>query len=308
MHSRLLRAVSRVLLFSAILITPTAALAQWNVFGSPQGNKLAIGTLAKAQSTTDVRLFPLMDFNKKTKADVLAIRKQRALDQPGLLAGEYAPSSEVFGQLIDGRPWWGSQGLLLGAGTDSSIGTAWHSAGICNPFALILADLRTPSYSYSTSRFPTKLDFVKSGYPSRCAADRLVWNPRSSAAVITYNVTGFLARQNSYSLRPVQLSNVELEFQGYNARDFGFNYCAIDSSRSANVTGIQGKIVQIVHYFHCGPSCGIPGGCNNMSPKTPDLENFSISRLPAKCQFHLWKEKPTSTAQIPDFSYLIEFK
>lgn len=308
MHTPLSREFSLGLLFCAVLLTPTSALAQWNVFGSPQSNKLAIGQQAKVPGTIDVRIHSAMDFNKKTKAEILAIRKQRAVDQPALLAGDYVPSTDVFGQIVDGRPWWGVQGVLLGAGNDASIGTALHSTGICNPFALMLPEAFS-DYTYNTSRFPTKLDFAKSGYPSRCAPDRLVWNPKASSAVVTYNMTRHLALANTYTRAPIKVSDLTLNFDGYNARDFGFNYCAMDSSKSSNLTGGPlNKVVQIVHYFHCGPSCGIPGGCNNMSPTIADLEKFNLTALPAKCQINLWRDKPPSTMRTPDFSYLIEFR
>lgn len=295
-----------VCLLFAITFPP--AFGQFNLFGDSSTNKLAVGPSAKVGADLDVRLFGSMDFDGKSKAEVLQIRKQRALDQPRLLLSQYTPSDAVFGQIVDGRPWWGLQGLSLGAGTEASMGESWHSQPFCNPYALVWADVQNKTYHFTFSRFKTKVDFVKSGYPSRCTPERFTFNAKNRYAVLSYNLTNFISRCNSYMDKTIGVGDLDFGLFTYNARDFGYNYAFVDNSKSKNIDGARNEVIKLVHYFHCGPSCGMPGGCNNMSPHTAGLEDLSIKALPARCQVSLWQNEPASPTQAADFVFALDFR
>jgi hypothetical protein len=61
-------------------------------------------------------------------------------------------------------------------------------------------------------------------------------------------------------------------------------------------------------FLHQGGSCGYPGGCNNTSPPTPEIEGLQVTALPAKVVIWLWKQQPISLGQEPDMRFVIQFQ
>ena len=64
----------------------------------------------------------------------------------------------------------------------------------------------------------------------------------------------------------------------------------------------------IPQYIHQGGSCGYPGGCNNMSPPTPEIDSIRITGLPARTVTWLWRQKPASLEEPPDMVFVIYFQ
>lgn len=174
------------------------------------------------------------------------------------------------------------------------------------PFRLVWGDLRNASYRYT--RYGSDLEFAKSGFNGRCAPERFLFDPKASSAVLTYNVSSYIAQNNLYLSRPAVVSNMNLGLMAYNARDFGYGYLQIHTAKSSNIAKPASNPTAITQYFHCGGSCGMPGGCNNMSPKIPELEDIQITKLPARCAIKLWKQQPSSSTQAADFTFYIDFK
>ena len=61
-------------------------------------------------------------------------------------------------------------------------------------------------------------------------------------------------------------------------------------------------------YLHRGGSCGYPGGCNNISPRTPPIDNIQITAWPARVAIWFWRDDPGSELEAPDMVFVIEFK
>jgi len=98
-----------------------------------------------------------------------------------------------------------------------------------------------------------------------------------------------------------------LALHAANARDSGFNYLYVEKDMSENIGSLntQGQAVAIPYFYHKGNSCGYPGGCNNMSPKAPDLR-VRINVLPAVIYIKLWKSKPAKTSLPADMTFIIQ--
>jgi hypothetical protein len=81
---------------------------------------LAIGTNANSPESIAIAIEPPADFNFKKSREILALRRQQVEKYRQLLTKPYQPSEEVFGQLEDGKPWWGLLGLAcFGPGNNS---------------------------------------------------------------------------------------------------------------------------------------------------------------------------------------------
>jgi hypothetical protein len=59
--------------------------------------------------------------------------------------------------------------------------------------------------------------------------------------------------------------------------------------------------------LHKGGSCGFPGGCNNMSPDHPAVQEIKIQKLPALLEVFLWKKQPASLEVTPEITVKLRF-
>ena len=74
-----------------------------------------------------------LDLMKKT--EILELREKYVSEYPELLNAAYKPSEDVFGQVEDGKPWWGILGIsYYGSGQKSIEGPSKDSRYIINPF------------------------------------------------------------------------------------------------------------------------------------------------------------------------------
>jgi len=64
----------------------------------------------------------------------------------------------------------------------------------------------------------------------------------------------------------------------------------------------------IKQMIHCGNSCQYAGGCNNMSPAQPDIDEFDCSQLPARANIRLWKGAPLTKDSKPDLTVFIDLR
>ena len=247
----------------------------------------------EAQREISVSLEQPAEFNFKTKQEIYEIRRNRVSQYQQLAPSNYNPSEEVFGQIQDGKPWWGLLGMCYyGNGEKSILGRSKEARFILNPYLLIGIEEPNAVIIHSTALKPEEF------YPT---PTRLVWRQNGSWGQVTYNVTGYYQKELKYSYPDPQ----KLYLSDYNARDFGFNYFAIGSSRSENITATFDKVIPIIQCIHTGGSCGYPGGCNNKSPNQPDLM-IEWRRLPAKIYLKLWKGSPASATQKPDMTFVID--
>jgi predicted esterase len=260
-------------------------------------NSLVVGQNATfGQQDIPLRGVAELDFMKRD--DVMALRAAAVTERSHLVDGEYSPSQQVFGQIEDGKPWWGIRGQFCNGNGEKSIdGPSEESRFLLNPFLLLGMDEGSA--------------FVVQGpcdpvYP---VPRSLVWDAAGANATVTYDYSGFVAGKKATNAFDV--SGLKLMPEGINARDFGYTWEYADPASSSNVGNAPGGLilsqpVEIKNYIHAGGSCGYPGGCNNASPTQPEIF-FRVLRTPASLHVKLWKSKPASAGERADFTYVIRF-
>ncbi len=247
------------------------------------------------QAAVQVPIYELASLNGKTKQEIFELRKERVQEHAELAPSHYSPSEAVFGQIIDGKPWWGMLGICgYGPGQKSIEGPSRESEFVMNPYILI--GLKNNSALIASGK-----GYIPSfSYPIPLA---LFWDKEAKSATVTYDVRSFW----SWQKRMGDAASVgTLCLNTYNARDFGYAYFSIDPDYSENVSGAAvGKIAPNIQFVHCGSSCGYPGGCNNESPYQPETV-IKISRLPAHASIKLWKNRPASVSAPADMTFIVE--
>jgi hypothetical protein len=258
-------------------------------------NVLAIKDLAKVESV-NVMLRSPIELDGMTKDDILERRVGEVYRYPELVYSGYTPFETVFGEITDGLPWWGIAGqFYYGQGEQSIEGPSEESRFILNPYLLVAAE---PCGGFDRSRVSEEL-IQSPGFTFYCPAQQLVWEPEAAYAEVTYNAS-CVSRLN-YSC---------FNLIAYNARDLNLGYIYVSYDQSINIskTNRPNQAVAIPQYIHQGDSCGYPGGCNNMSPATPELDGLSVVGFPAKAEIWLWKKKPESFANPPDMTFVIRIR
>lgn len=257
-------------------------------------NMLAIGNLAKIDEI-DIELHPAKEMDFMTKADVLNLRKDAVYNYPELIEGGYLPSNDIFGRIEDGRPWWGFHGVSYGSGNKSIEGPSEQSTSILNPYLLA-----APQFNLAWNMaFVPEAELGSARFPVQCEPYDLKWYPRQSRAEISYDAACVeLGHHSAFSLIV------------YNARDFNLNYIYVSYDNSSNISKNNPPDIPhpIPHFLHRGGSCGYPGGCNNISPSTPFIDDIRITGQPARAVIWFWRNKPGSVKEKPDMKFVIYFK
>ena len=250
---------------------------------------------AAGRGTTKIELNDMIKLDLMKKTEILELREKYVSEYPELLNAAYKPSEDVFGQVEDGKPWWGILGIsYYGSGQKSIEGPSKESRYIINPFLLVAISEHMAHPVNDPSLSPVPI------CPKPIA---LEWEGRSKATA-TFEVGEFWDLQAKYHYDDAGKN--EFDLIAYNARDFGFNYLYIGKNESHNaVLNDNKEPIQIRQFIHCGGSCGYPGGCNNMSPYQPEL-TVSVSSLPATLYIKLWRNKPVTTDSDADMIFIIE--
>lgn len=274
-------------------------------------NELALSQDSKSPGTIAIPITDPRDLNFKARSEILGERSRIVQSFP-LLKGTYQPSEEVFGHLENKKPWWGYYGMYVyRQGRRSIEGPAKESRFILNPYLLVGADATNVGVVDVSTVTPDVLK--KPGFPFVWPAKNLKWSPKESSAAVTYDVTAYEKSLKTFSKYVVNNNPHITKFSliAYNARDFGFNYIYPDTAKGRNVQNRfkEKAPILIKQYIKVGTSCGYPGGCNNMSPLMPELDYMELKGgLPAVLPIKLWKQKPRSVDEKPDFTYTINFQ
>lgn len=280
-------------------------------------NALIIGSNANPVATEPIHIAiqSPIELDYKTKADVLALRRQEALRYPELLSGAYAPCDQVFGQMEDNRPWWGIAGqFYYGSGENSVNGVSEEARFIVNPYLLVAAEFYGLSIWRDASLWDktrvTPQDLERADFPYYCPPQDLLWWPQEARAEVTYALSQYLQQLNAWSSRPLTIKDAMFDLTAYNANDLSFSYIQVAHAESSNITFSQPFDVPIQNpeFIHLGGSCQYPGGCNNASPNVLEYNNMSIDFLPAQLVIYLWKNAPISSQLPPDFVFTINFR
>lgn len=262
---------------------------------SENDNQLAIGPLAGVDHVR-VRVVEPAELDFMSKDEVLELRISSVERYPQLLTAEYATSEAVFGQIQDDTPWWGMRGrFYYYSGIRSIEGSSEESRFILNPYLLVAPEfpMRWPPDSVAEDLAGTSM------YPFGCLPHSLEWYPKERRAHVSYDADCF---------ESLRLTRVDLV--AYNARDLNLNYIFVKYDTSINITKSNPPTgpYRIPQFIHRGSSCGYPGGCNNMSPSTPEIQALNVTGLPAHAVIWLWQEEPESVDQTPDMEFHIHFK
>jgi hypothetical protein len=258
-------------------------------------NQLAIGENAKV-SLVNLQIQPPLEFDSMTKEQILERRRSEVYRYPEIVYSGYDPYESIFGQIVDGLPWWGVAGqFYYGQGEQSIVGPSEESRFILNPYLLVSAE---PCGMWDKNQVPESM-ILQPGFPFYCSPQDLIWQPEESYAEVTYDAACVL--QRNYGC---------FNLIAYNARDLNLGYLYVSYENSQNITKTNrpSEPYAIPQYIHQGNSCGYPGGCNNMSPITPEIDALSVVTVPARLEIWLWRDKPASLDVPPDLEFVIHFK
>jgi len=258
----------------------------------PNRNVLAIGEEGNSEYVS-LHIQPPTELDFLSKTELLRLRSLAVQQYPELLAADYVPDKSIFGQIVDGLPWWGIEGqFFYGNGENSIAGPSEESRFFLNPYLLVAADF----YDWWAGKI-TENDLAD--FSLTCLPYSLDWWPEETIAEATYDAR-CVERGQNYTF----------DLIAYNARDMNMNYIFVSYPNSTNIgkINIPTAAYKNPQYIHQGGSCGYPGGCNNMSPSTPEIEGLEILKLPAQVIIWLWEEKPTSPEQLPDMTFVLTFE
>jgi hypothetical protein len=262
---------------------------------APNRNQLAIGGRATLE-TLDIPLQPPEELDFLSKAEVLRLRTEAVMSQPDLMVGAYRPSDGVFAQIEDGLPWWGTLGnFYYGPGEQSLEGPAEEARFILNPYVLVAAEV----HSYWDRNNLPEASARQTDFPLYCAPSQLRWQPRAAYAEVSYSAQCAQQAPSNF-----------FDLIVYNARDLNLNYIYVSYADSQNIAKFEPPTspYAIPQFIHRGGSCGYPGGCNNMSPPTPEIDALELTGFPARVVTWLWTERPASAAAAPEMTFVIHFR
>jgi hypothetical protein len=284
------------LLILALLVSILVMLGVWCLLRPPVNhNALAIGEAANIDRL-DIPLQPPLELDFKTRAEVLQLREQAIYSHPELLVREYKPYAPIFGRIVDGLPWWGVKGqFYYGSGERSIEGPSEESRFILNPYLLVAAEFYT---YWDPARHPES-EIRAANFRFYCAPHGLHWRPRSAYAEVSYDA-GCVAR----------IGGGFFDLIAYNARDLNLAYLYISYPDSQGISHPDAPVRAYANpqFIHQGGSCGYQGGCNNMSPYTPEIDAIRIDSLPAKVTIWLWKSDPGDPHRTPDMTFVLYFR
>jgi hypothetical protein len=248
-----------------------------------------------APKTLKITLNPTLPLNGRSKQDIYDLRTMLAMKYPQLTGGaSYKPSDDIFGQITDGKPWWGLLGRsFYGPGQNAILGDAEESRFIANPLLFVALDSGHAIVSRATKPIAV--------YP---VPSNLAWQTDGKLGIVEYAVGSFM--RASSLIGDETAAEGHLELVAYNARDFGYGFLYVDPDNSPGVSGYKG-VGPIRQFIHTGGSCGYPGGCNNMSPAQDEMQ-ISVTSLPAAAYIKLWKNEPSDPAAPADTVFVIKMK
>ena len=284
------------LLILSLLVLILGLLGAWYLLRPPANhNALAIGEAASVEKV-DIPLQPPLELDFKSRAELLQLRSQAVYSHPELLKSEYRPYGPIFGRIVDGLPWWGVKGqFYYGNGQHSIEGPSEESRFILNPYLLVAAEFYT---RLDADRY-RESEVSDTGFIFYCAPYSLLWFPRQAYAEAEYRADCI-----------DRIGGGFFDLIAYNARDLNLTYLYVSYPDSQGIAHSDppDRAYANPQYIHQGSSCGYAGGCNNMSPYTPEIDGIRIQSLPAKVTIWLWKEDPSDPHRAPDMTFVLYFQ
>lgn len=288
--------ISAYLVADAERVRESLSIFRRKVSGETK-NSLLLGERAKP-GAIQFSIQPLEEFDFLTREEIFKKRELAVSRGENLLARPYAPSEEVFGQVEDKKAWWGIEGIFkFGPGAQGNSGLSEEARYVMNPFLLVGLVERN---AYIVKN-PSSIDFDP--YPKAIGIEI---EPRERRGRVRYDLNGY--RNFLKVADKTNLESTPLDLVLYNARDLGFRFFSIDEKASSGIRwdGRRESSFPLLQFLHTGPSCGMPGGCNNMSPM---LESVKVSLLggTGRIAVKLWKDEPADVHGTADIDFTIEF-
>ena len=210
--------------------------------------------------TEEIPLAEPVELDFESRTQILKLRRRAVLGHRRLLRRGYLPSAAVVGEIEDGRPWWGIDGIYgRGAGLRSIEGPSEESRFLLNPFLLV--GLQEP------------LAVVLRGKPQPLypRPDRLRWRlGRRPSVRVSYDVRRYfaLSRRLRIDWRAHDSGPRDLLLAAYNARDLGLNYLYLDPERSRDVHALHQGAVKIRQWIHRVNSLSTRGAATTPVPNS----------------------------------------
>lgn len=230
---------------------------------------------------------PMVALSGASREDIFNLRKDAVAKSP-FAQENYRPLDATFGQIVSGKPWYA---LTLCRGNDhaETNGLSEETRFINNPTALVAI---VPSVMFFTEK-----DWcLKDNY--NALMQKITYDGENREITVTYLDL------------PLEVKNrAPYQLNGLNARDLGYPYVYIDMERSTykpsfrEANNASVNVYKFRDFLHVGPSCDVPGGCNNGSPMQPEVsfdKDPKSSRMPREIYLKLWKEQPSSPQDEPD--------
>ena len=268
----------------------------------PRGFRPIVRAPAQPPKSPDglraIAVRPPREYDFSPLEPILQARVSYVRAEPGLLDSlgvvDYAPSRQVFGQLVAGKPWWGLNGLsFYGNGEKSIDGDSEESRFVENPYLFVAmqevwANIVPPPFvAHPVYPKATWLGFSADGH--------IGW--------ARYDVTSFYAEGGRLGYHEPKDRSIHACM--YNAVDLGFPFFAYDARASDGVRASDYSILREPEFIHLGGSCGYAGGCNNASPPfAPFL--LHVDKLPSRLAVRLWREVPSASTDAPDVWFVVE--
>ena len=305
----------RVLLLGLLAAAASAFVfvRWWEHYEPPGVPQLLLGADASVSGPVTVKIVPPIELDGMSRAEVIALRRDAAARDSQLFVPDYAPSQEVYGTIADRARWWGMEGQYLhGAGDHSPDGPSEEARFLLNP--LLLVGGTFPGLSIWSRRFRWRPEVGRASFEAAgvelhpSPRDLTVW-PKQRRAEVTYDVSAWLQAAAPLIEGTVSAKRSDFELAPINARALGFRYAAIDLERTSNLEPRTSEDpIQLQHYIHLGRSCRAFGGCNNGSPRTPELDSIEMLGLPAEIAVRLWFGEPGSITDDPDFLFTVHLR
>lgn len=243
-------------------------------------------------NVVEIKLNPMKELSGLSVKQILALRKNAVKNSTLFSKMDYSPSSQVY-MVEDGLPWISAYEITCNGSRDNSNvgnGPSRESVGILNPELMFYINMNSAGFKYRN--YCSELDYL--------IPYKAYYDPKSKTISAHINYKDYYAKNKVY------YNNI---LNDSNARDLGYNYSYIDDYNNVKFKfdeNLSTKLVSTKSFFHRGFSCGLPTGCNNVSPYVREYE-FYLTDVPAKLHVKLWKEKPFNTSEEADLNYVMLF-
>lgn len=239
-----------------------------------------------ASDAENIVVNPPTPLSGKTKSEIYRARKE-FVKRSIFARANYEPSEDVFGGIESGKPWISANVCAQpDTGHLGITGPSEESRFINNPTMLVAIE-----YPFVVHYTDLK---ICEGSNSELIPTKITYSPSKKEITVTYYHLPFTTNNNSSFYM----------FNGVNARDLGYKYAYLDSSKSTykvdftNSDNLSTRVHEFQNFIHLGSSCGHEGGCNNGSPRQSFLEFKSnateYNSKNKEIYIKLWKSMPKS--------------